>query len=467
MNPYQNKRRTFLKQAGLVGAGLSTAGSSIFNLKNINAFAGQNIGGAPDYKALVCIYLGGGSDSFNMLIPRSNSEYNAYQQSRSNLAIPQDNLLPINPTNAGGIEYGLYPNMTNLQSLFEQGKMCFMANMGTLIDYTTKDQYYNGTGQFPLGLFSHSDQTNQWQSASPGERLNKGWAGRISDLLNDTNSNQKFSMNLSFSGTNIFQSSNEQIEFSVSSSGANTLSGYAKDYDWGHDKKRSFALDSLMSHEYNDPFKNTYRKLFRSSIDDSIFFNEIIDNIPDLLEEEVNNYLRDNLNMVAKIMAARDQLGFSRQIFFLDIGNWDTHDNLFVDLDQNFGTLDRALGKFQKAIEQLGLSDNVVTFTMSEFGRTLTSNGNGTDHAWGGNVLAIGGPVKGKKIYGEYPMLELDNNIDIGGGVLIPSTPNDLYFAELALWFGVPQSDLHDVLPNLGNFYAQGSSHAPLDFLNL
>jgi uncharacterized protein (DUF1501 family) len=342
-----------------------------------------------------------------------------------------------------------------------------MANIGTLIDYTTKDQYYNGTGQFPLGLFSHSDQTNQWQTASPGQRLNKGWAGRISDLLHDTNSNKNFSMNLSFSGSNIFQSSNKQIEFSVSSEGANTLSGYAKDYDWGHDKKRSFALDNLMSHEYNDPFKNTYRKLFRSSIDDSIFFNEIVDKIPDLLEEEGNNYLRDNLNMVAKIMAARDQLGFSRQIFFLDIGNWDSHDNLFVDLDQNFGMLDSALGKFQAAIEQLGISDNVVTFTMSEFGRTLTSNGNGTDHAWGGNVLALGGPVKGKKIYGEYPLLELDNNIDIGGGVLIPSTPNDLYFAELALWFGVAPSDLHDVLPNLGNFYAQGSSHAPLDFLNL
>lgn len=465
MNNYQYNRRNFLKAAGLVSAGLSTAKSSLFNLRNIGAVAGQEAAAAGDYKALVCLYLGGGSDSFNILVPRGASEYAEYAATRSNLALAQDQLLPISPINVGGIEYGLHPMMTNIQQFFNQGKACMISNIGSLIQPVTKSDFYNETAPLPLGLFSHSDQMNQWQTASPSVRLIKGWAGRISDLLYEVNTNTNISMNVSFAGTNVFQSSDGKIEFSVNNDGAIGLSGYGDTYNYR--PQRSTAIDELLAFPYNDPFKDSYKDIFRTSIDSNLKFNQAIKKVPVFNSFFTDDYLSNNFKMAAKIMAAREDLGFTKQIFYIDIGGWDTHDSLLGEQDYLLMLVDRALGEFHAAIDELGLTDNVVTFTMSEFGRTLTSNGNGTDHAWGGNVMAIGGPVKGNSIYGTYPSLVLDNDLDIGGGVLIPTLSNDLYFSELALWLGVPASELNTIFPNLSNFYTPGSSQAPIGFLNI
>jgi uncharacterized protein (DUF1501 family) len=462
MSNYNIDRRKFFKTAGLVSAGLSCSASSIFNLKNLGAMSTQHLSKNDGYKALVCIYLGGGADSFNMLVPRGISEYQEYKNTRTNLALERDSLLSIDPINVNGSQYGMHPMMPNVQQLFNQGKAAWLTNLGTLVRPVTQNEIFNGSANLPLGLYSHSDQSNQWMTALPSERSIKGWAGRISELMNDINIEQKISMNLSFAGSNIFQSANKN-EFSLNESGAVTLNEYQSMYNPTFKK----AVDKIVDHSYNEPMKQAYANLFRSSIDSSINFNEVVKKGPELMTSFSENSLSNQMKMMARTISVHEDLGFKRQIFFIDFGGWDTHDALLEDQNFLLARLDTAIGEFNKALIELGMEEDVVLFTMSEFARTLTSNGNGTDHAWGGNVFAVGGPVKGNRMYGTYPTLAIDSNIDLGSGSLIPSMANDLYFAELALWFGVPLSELHTIFPNLGNFYAQGSTQSPIGFLNI
>ena len=455
-------RRDFLKMAAVVSAGLSTTGTSLFNLRNLGTFAAT--GGSGDYKALVCLYFGGGADSFNMVVPRSGPQYQDYVNTRSNLALLTDDILPVSPLNISGIEYGFHPAMANLKSLFDQGKLCFVNNIGTLRAPTTKDAFYNEEVPLPLGLFSHSDQSNQWQTAIPSERQIKGWAGRISDLLLDSNPNQKISMNISFNGTNTFQSSNGNVEFTVSNYGVTGLTGYGEMNEpspW-----RSKAIDDMMARSYNDPFKDTYAGVFKQSLESSLEFQNALDAVPEFTTEFSDSYLSGSFKMIAKIIAAREKLGFKKQIFFIDYGGWDNHDELLENQRYLLSEVDNAIFEFHNVLQEIDMLNEVTTFSMSEFGRTLTSNGNGTDHAWGGNVFAMGGAVNGNRFYGDYPTLTLDSDLDIGGGVLIPTTASDLYFAELGLWFGVNPSDLTSVFPNLSNFYSPGNQ-SPLGFLNI
>jgi uncharacterized protein (DUF1501 family) len=462
---YKSSRRNFLKAAGLVGAGLSTGGTSLFNLRNLGAATKLNTAVQGSYKALVCLYFDGGADSFNMLIPTTSDEYATYSNARSNLALNAADTLPIAPANVGGLTYGIHPSLTGMQSMFNNGNLCFINNIGTLVNPISKQQFYNEEVPVPLGLFSHSDQTNQWQTAEVRERLYKGWAGRISDLLYDTNTNHKISMNISLNGANPFQSSEKSVEYTVNPYSRSGLTGYDDMYNWGIERRA--AVNTLLTSTFSDPFKSTYNNTFKSSLDASLEFQTAIDQVPDFVTPFEDNYLSNNFKMVAKVIAAREQLGFTRQIFYINFGGWDTHDELLNSQQNLFGEVDKALTQFNQVLQELGVHEDVLTFSMSEFGRTLSSNGNGTDHAWGGNVFAMGGPVKGNQLFGQYPMLTLDGDLDVGGGVLIPTTPNDLYFAEMALWFGVPKSELSTILPNIGNFYSASSTDAPLGFLKL
>jgi uncharacterized protein (DUF1501 family) len=465
MSSYKLSRREFFKQSGLVCAGFSGPMQYLFNLNNLGALSYTNASKSDDYKALVCVFLGGGADSFNMLIPRGQTEYQEYNNTRTNLSIAQNEILPISPLNISGVEYGLHPRLTNIKNMFDQGSAAWISNVGTLIKPTEKNDFFNDNVPIPLSLFSHSDQSNQWMTAIPYERSNRGWAGRLSDLIQDINSEKSISMNVSLAGTNLFQRSERSTEFTVTNDGAELLSGYTEMYNFGPIRKD--AVDKLLNHNYQDPFKNNYVQIFKNSLDSSLRFNKILNETPALTTVFDSNYLNQNFEMITQIIAAREQMGFKRQIFFVDFGGWDTHDELLTEQDYLLLRLDSAMGEFSQGLREIGMTDNVVTFTMSEFGRTLTSNGNGTDHAWGGNMFVFGGPVRGNRIYGTYPSLVLDGDLDIGNGSLIPTTATDLYFAELALWFGVAPSDLHAVLPNLHNFYAPGSTQNPLGFLNI
>jgi uncharacterized protein (DUF1501 family) len=223
----------------------------------------------------------------------------------------------------------------------------------------------------------------------------------------------------------------------------------------------------MMDHDYQDVFKNTYIQTVKTSNEASLEFQTAIDAIPDFTTPFVQNDLSAQFRMVAKTIAAREALGFSRQIFFVQLSDWDNHDELLIKHSSNLGKVNDAIKYFNGVMEELAISDKVTTFSISDFARTLTSNGNGTDHAWGGNVFITGGAVRGREMYGSYPTLALNSSLDLFDGVLIPTTPTDMYFAELAQWFGVSAGDIDLIFPNLANFYSSGSGLPPIGFMNM
>jgi uncharacterized protein (DUF1501 family) len=462
-------RRKFFGQASCAAIGASTLWSSLVNLKAFSAAALANSTTLldPEYKALVCVFLSGGNDSYNMLMPRTPSEYNEYATTRSNLAIPLNEMLPIFPDAAGGRLFGLHPSMMRTQQLFNDGKMAFISNVGTLVRPTTKDEIWQGQPDLPLGLFSHSDQGQQWMTGLPNGRSGTGWGGKVADLIKDMNTNTNISMNLSLSGTNIFQTGQETIEFALDPyDGSSGIYGYGDHDEWNvFDRMRTRAINSMLDKEYQNMFEKTYIDVVRRSRDGHAQFQDAIGNVPQLQTTFTDNYLSRSFQMAAYSMAAHEALGMKRQIFFIDYGGWDHHDEVLNTQSAMLYELDTALGEFSDALAELGLGSQVTTFSLSEFSRTLTSNGNGTDHAWGGNVMVMGDDVIGKRIYGEYPTLALESNVEIGSGVLIPQMSADQYFAELALWFGVNPSDLPAIFPTLTNFYQPGSG-MPIGFLN-
>ncbi|MBK7232602.1 MAG: DUF1501 domain-containing protein [Saprospiraceae bacterium] len=471
MQNNHNSRRKFLGQLSCAAIGYTTLYNSVLNLKAINALAAATGALDKDYKALVCINLSGGNDSYNMLVPTSTSEYNTYQNVRSNLALSRNELLNLQVRNTPGRTFGLHPAMTGLQNLFNQRKASFISNIGTLIDPLTAQDFYNNnnTIALPLGLFSHSDQSQHWQTGIPQTRTNIGWAGRMSDLIKDMNTEDKISMNLSLSGTNILETGNEVIEYVIDPrEGSIGIRDYRPDnmYDQFNIAKTQ-AIDSMLGQQYHDAFEKTYMDVIRNGRDGHLKFKGALDQGPVINTQFSDNYLSDSMKMIARTISVHEELGFKRQVFYVDFYGWDHHDEVLNNQNGMLSDVSAAVSEFHQAMEQLGLSDQVTTFCISEFGRTLTSNGNGTDHAWGGNVFVAGGAVNGGNIFGQYPDLALNGPLNIYEGTVIPTTPVDTYFAELALWMGVRKSDLNFVIPNIGNFYNVQSSNAPIGFLKL
>ena len=462
-------RRQFIGQASCLGVGYATLFSSLINLKALNAAALSHslVADGSDYKALVCFFQSGGNDSFNMLIPRNPDEYAAYSSTRSNLAIPSSQLLPIQPINIPGRAFGLHPSVPEMKSLFDQGKLSFIANIGTLVEPVTRQQIYNEGGQLPLGLFSHADQSQQWQTAYPHERTIKGWGGKIADLIHDMNINQDISMNISLAGTNLFQNGNQFTEFSLDPyNGATGIMGYGEE-SWNQiSEMQTRAIDNMLDKQYQDVFKKTYVDVIRISRDASIQVQAALDQAGQLNTSFSDNNVSRSLEMAARMMKARETLGFRRQIFFVEYSGWDHHDELLNNQSDMLSVVSQAMGEFHDALVELDLLDQVTTFSISEFARTLTSNGNGTDHAWGGNVMVMGGSqVNGGRIFGNYPELNLGNDGMLWDGVLIPTLSADSYFAELARWFGVDPTDLSLIFPNLVNFYDVNSTELPIGFM--
>ncbi len=469
---HQLSRRKFIGQASCAAIGATTLFSTLFNLKSLNAAASFNsaIGMPGDYKALVCLLNAGGLDSFNMLVPRNTSAYNQYAATRSNMALPLNSLRPINPLISDGNQYGIHPSMVHMQAMFESNKLAFISNIGTLIQPITKQQFYDGAVPIPLGLYSHSDQAMHWQTGVPDMRSGKGWGGRMADLLVSANQNQTISMNISLSGSNIFQTGENTVEYSLHPEyGSIGIYDY-NNQDWVLNQMKRAAIDGMVNPVYQNVFKNTYRKTIKTSIDGNAMLTSVIDNAPVFnVPFTQDSDLSKSFEMIAKTISGRNQLQMSRQVFFVEYGGWDHHDELIANQAAKLTELDNALFEFNSAMEQMGIADKVTTFSLSEFSRTLTSNGNGTDHAWGGNVFVMGGAVNGKKLYGNFPSLALGNAnpLEIGGGSLIPTTATDEYFAELALWYGVSASDIETLFPHIGYFYDTTSNTNPIGFLNL
>lgn len=449
-------RRKFLGRVtmGCAALGVTPLYSGITNMGLLNAAAAANrtSNTKGDYKGLVCIMLSGGNDSFNMLVPKGESEYNEYQSIRGNLAIPQSELLSINPQNTNGMEFGLHPSLQNTQQMFESGNAAFVTNVGALLEPFTRSSYQDDT-PLPIGLFSHSDQRRHWQTCVPQNVDSLGWGGRLADILYTNNANQDVSMNISLDGVNVFQRGNIIKEFAIGyqDNGSVILNG-AEENDFYNQLKRQ-TLDNLLDQEYHNILKTAYANTITDSNNSSFSFNSAIANGMQIATEFGADVFSQKLLMVAKTIAARDILGVSNQTFFIELSGWDTHDELLDDHSLLLSQLDTAIGSFNEAMAELGVANDVVSFTMSDFGRKLPSNGDGTDHGWGGHSLVFGNAVSGQKLYGEFPDLFLDNDLDLGGGRIIPTTSCDEYFAELALWFGASHSDLDQILPNINNFW--------------
>ena len=457
-------RRRFLTHSCALGAATATASSTLLQLGLSRSAAAQTASG---YRALVCVLLAGGNDSFNMLVPTDSDQFAEYAAIRSDLALAQTDLLALPGSASNGRSYGLHPGMSELQSLFSNGDAALMANVGTLLEAYDGQAVANGTARLPLGLFSHADQINQWQTAAPDARIAQGWGGRIADLMQEANVMNGVSMNISLSGTNVFQSGNQVAEYAIDSvgDGAPGINAYDDGTEFGDLKKR--MIDDLLAVQQNNLFRREYSRRLRGAIDAQAVFVDALQTSPVLSTGFSPGPFSQSLRQIARVIGARDALGATRQTFFVTVGGWDHHDDVLDNQARMLPAISQGLQEFRDALVELGVFSDVTTFTTSDFGRTLTSNGKGSDHGWGGHHIVMGGAVNGGSLYGDYPILSPSSPLDVGRGVYAPTTSVDEYFAELALWFGVPVSELDQVLPNVRSFYSPESNQPPIGFLSV
>ena len=442
-------RREFLKASGA----LATAG---FAATPGLAWSQQVGGTGPfqDYRALVCVFLFGGNDSFNMLVPRSQAEYDVYAQSRQNLAIGQSELLPITPASPDGSDYGLHPAMTGIRDLFEQGSAAFVTNVGPLIEAVDKESYFNGSALLPPQLFSHNDQQDQWNSLKGNTQSKTGWAGRMADLIRSAVADQRMATNASLFGSNLLQSADDTVAYVMGPGGPVQFEGFSTDpASLLFEQRQAFLR--ILAADYGTVYERAFRDIQERAIEAADTVSAAIDSAPLLSTVFPQSQLGTQLATVARLIAVRDDLEMQRQVFFVAAGGFDSHDNQNEDQPGLLGGVSDAIAAFHAATVELGIAEQVTTFTQSDFGRTLTSNGDGTDHAWGGNQIVVGGSVQGGDLYGRYPLLEIGGDEDVGGGRMIPSTSADQYAATLARWFGIADADLDSVAPHLGNFAAR------------
>lgn len=456
-------RRDFLGEASCATLSGSAALGSILNLSLLGGLAADESPTGDDYRALVCVFLSGGHDSFNMLVPRGSGDYQEYAEIRRNLSLSRDDLRPLSYTVAGQKELGLHPELHKIHDAYDTGNLAFVANVGSLLQPITKETYKLSPQLLPDGLFSHSDQQKQWHTSLPDRSSTSGWLGRLSATLQDLNQPGSFASAISVAGVNLVQTSPGVLPYVIGKEGSKGLADW-NNPNWAHGRA---VVSSQLDLEYENLLQRIFLSRKKDALERNNIFSEAVRSV-DLEGVQISGgSLGDQLKMVLKTIRARAGLGVRRQTFFVELGGWDLHSLLLEPHRLLLKQLDDALGDFQTALNADGMADQVTTFTASDFGRSLTSNGQGSDHGWGGHQIVIGGAVNGGRIYGEYPDLYEDSPLDVGRGRIIPTTSVDEYFAELACWFGVSRQQLPMVIPNLHRFYDLTQVEQPLGFMNL
>jgi uncharacterized protein (DUF1501 family) len=461
-------RRDFLRQTGcaLVGGAALMSGIEDFGL--VHAFA-QGGSAATDYRALVCIFLNGGNDGNNTVVPIDAERFDAYRSVRSadGLALPAPGLagglLPINPTSGGA--YGLHPALPELRTLFDNRQLAVVANVGPLVEPLTRDTYRNGSGKRPSQLFSHSDQIAQWQTSVSNDTSATGWGGRTADRAAPLNGGASFPQVVSIAGTSLFATGAQTRPLGISdarTSLANVLplnnppggSGYTT----AQTNARRAALDTLRGVDLGATLVKASRDVTEQAVQTSLALANPPAGLP-ALPDFPNTTLGYQLEQVARLIQLRDTLNVKRQIFFCQLGGFDTHSNqmlanvhsaLLIQVSQ-------AMKIFYDATVALGVQNSVTSFTLSDFGRTLQPAGGGaavgSDHGWGNHHFVMGGAVRGGDLYGRYPTLAVGGPDDADTrGRWIPSTSVEQYAATLASWYGLSASDIPLVFPFIGRF---------------
>jgi uncharacterized protein (DUF1501 family) len=446
-------RRAFLKRA----SALSVAGIAAPWALNLAAMAEASAATATDYKALVCVFLYGGNDYANTLVPYDAASYAQYQQMRPSFAYSRASLAAtvLSPASApldtAGLahQYALAPELAPLLSLFDAGQMGIILNVGTLVQPTTKLQYTNKSVKLPPKLFSHNDQQSVWQSSSP-EGATSGWGGRIGDLFESGNGNATFTC-VNVSGNAVFMSGKSAVQYQVSTGGSVPLAGL-KSPLFGS-SACSDALRTLVSQPRAHLLEHEYSRVTKRAIDADAVLTGALASAPALATGfPAGNGLADQLKMVARMISAAPALGAKRQVFFVSLGGFDNHDAMLTAHPGLLTSVADALAAFQKSTAELGLADKVTTFTASDFGRTMGGNNDGSDHGWGSMHFVLGGAVKGKSFYGTAPVVANNGPDDVGQGRLLPTTSVDQLAATLGKWMGVSDSELLGLLPSLVNY---------------
>lgn len=452
-------RRDFLRKAAQLSAVAGTPFA--MNMMTMGAASAQAAGG---HKALVCIFLAGGNDQSNTVIPTSTDAYNAYQLGRPSLALPVTNLLPINPTVYTDPALALHPSLSAIHPLFGQQRIALMANVGTLTQPITRAQWNAGrpSVRVPHQLFSHSDQQNAWQTGLPDQPSQTGWQGRMGDLLASAyNPGSGVSIAMSIAGNNLMQAGNSTIQYQLTTDGAVSLSdritgsggtvALRNMVPLVYDERGGVAARRLISETRAHLLENELNKISKRAIETELLVTSALSGVS-MTSSFPDTGLGRQLRMVARMIAARGALGQNRQMFFVQQGGYDFHDNLVTDQATKLTELSDAMAAFYQATVAMGVANQVTTFTASDFGRNLQHNGRGSDHGWGGHHFVMGGAVQGNRVYGQFPTVALNSPEDAGQGRLIPTTSVDQYASTLARWFGVSLSNLPTVFPNIGRF---------------
>jgi len=442
-------RREFLRRTGLLGVN-GVAAPWAMNLAVMGTAAAQSAG---DYKAIVCVFLYGGNDYANTVVPYDDVSHAAYRAIRPTIATPRDSLAAtaLVPEIAlpDARQFALAPQLARLKSVFDAGSLGIVLNVGTLVEPTTKAQYAAKSVRLPPKLFSHNDQQSVWQSSLP-EGATSGWGGRIGDLFLNANASATFTC-VSVTGNAVFMSGRTANQYQLSSSGSVRVRGATQPL-FGS-RACSDMLRALMTVPRAHLIEDEYARVTRRSIEADALLDATLAAQPPLATNfDTASELGRQLQMVARMIQARAALGVHRQVFFVSLGGFDNHDFL---LDQHPGLLtqiDNALAAFHAATLELGVASSVTTFTASDFGRTLTSNGDGSDHGWGSHQLVLGGALRGRRFYGTPPVIASNGPDDVGQGRLVPTQSVDQFAATLATWFGVSASDLALVAPNIANY---------------
>jgi uncharacterized protein (DUF1501 family) len=467
-------RRAFLRRSGQ----LALTGAALPFALNLAAFDEAAAFDAADYKALVCVFFYGGNDYANTVVTYDDASYNAYStirgggvgQTAGGIALARSALTPtlLNPSTAlaNGRQYALNPSMTGLAGLFNAGQAAVQFNVGPLVVPLTRAQYNSPDRvNYPLPpkLFSHNDQQSVWQSSHP-EGSTVGWGGTIGDLALSGNTKTLFTC-ISVAGNVVMLSGDQAIGYQMSTSGAVAING-VKNNVYGSSAVKT-ALATLIQQPRSHVLENEYNRVTTRAIAAEVQVTSALAGVTLNTVFPSNNALADQLKIVARTIGASSALGNKRQVFFVGISGFDLHDFLISNHGPLLGKVSDAMTAFYNATVELGVASKVTTFTASDFGRTLGSNGDGSDHGWGSHHFVVGGAVKGAAFYGTPPPVSVGNDLNnpddlwhVGQGRLLPSTSVDQYAATLARWFGVADSELPGILPNIGHF---GGANYPLD----
>lgn len=450
-------RRRFLQLGSrtIAGAGLALGTSPLMTLAQA---ADGVVGSASGYRALVCIYLSGGCDGFSLLVPTGNAEHAEYTRSRGQLALPRNQLIDLYSNSGNAPAMGLHQSAASLQPLFNDGRLAMIANVGNLIEPTSKEEYENASVILPAQLFSHADQEIQWQQLQGRDRAQTGWGALAANHLASYQTRQDLT-SVTMAGSNYWQSGLGKRPFSLRSSGIAQYSGLDSTDNW--EQPRADAFERVLGLSRQHVMTSAYADLQHRAMSITAELGAALKQSEGAFTAPpVENELAESLSMVAQLIAAQGTLGLQRQIFYVNMDGFDVHDNQSREQPELFAQLAEAMAWFQGAMDELGQSENVTAFTASDFGRMLTSNGDGTDHGWGNHLMAMGAAVRGGELYGNLPSLDIDGPDSVHHGRVLPTLSASQYAATLLRWIGLNDGDLDEVLPNLTNF-----SQRDLNFL--